>query len=69
MAGLTCAETLRQAGFEGEITIISKENELPYNRTALSKNLQIPDVSKIVLRDKKFFDDHDINVLSGTEVT
>ena len=69
VAGLTCAETLRQAGFEGEITIISKEKELPYNRTVLSKNIFGAEISRILLRDKKFFDDHDINVLSGTEVT
>ena len=38
-AGQSCAESLRQAGFEGEITIVTKENYLPYNRTVLSKNI------------------------------
>lgn len=37
-AGLSAAETLRQSGFEGDITIISSEEASPYDRTILSKN-------------------------------
>ena len=37
-AALSAAETLRQAGFEGDITILAKEKVLPYDRTILSKN-------------------------------
>jgi len=46
-AGLSAAETLRQAGFEGEITIISKEKHLPYDRTMLSKNVMGVEIDKI----------------------
>lgn len=59
-ASLSAAETLRQSGFEGEITILAKENVFPYDRTLLSKNIVASDISKIQFRDKKFFDDHDI---------
>ena len=36
-AGFSAAQTLREAGFTGKITLVSKEPELPYDRTILSK--------------------------------
>ncbi len=36
-AGFSAAQELRKAGFAGAITLISKEAELPYDRTLLSK--------------------------------
>jgi apoptosis-inducing factor 3 len=46
-AAISAAETLRQSGFEGEITILAKENVFPYDRTMLSKNVTGVDVAKI----------------------
>src|SRR5882672_5505207 len=37
LAGATAAATLRDEGFEGEITLIGAETQLPYNRPPLSK--------------------------------
>ncbi len=39
LAGLRACETLRQEGFEGEITLIGAEREIPYDRPPLSKKL------------------------------
>lgn len=39
IAGLTAAETLRDAGFDGELTIVGGEHDRPYSRPALSKAL------------------------------
>lgn len=39
LAGLRTAEDLRRRGYTDEITVISDENELPYNRPPLSKEL------------------------------
>ncbi|MBM0236192.1 FAD-dependent oxidoreductase [Micromonospora sp. ATA32] len=39
IAGLTAAETLREAGFDGELTIVGDETHAAYSRPALSKAL------------------------------
>ncbi|MEU1213403.1 FAD-dependent oxidoreductase [Streptomyces sp. NPDC005790] len=39
IAGLTAADTLRQAGFDGELTIVGNETHPAYSRPALSKAL------------------------------
>lgn len=36
-ASVTCAETLRQEGFQGDITIVTKDKYIPYDRIKLSK--------------------------------
>lgn len=37
IAGLTAADTLRGAGFDGELTVVGAERHHPYSRPALSK--------------------------------
>ncbi|MGF9663876.1 FAD-dependent oxidoreductase [Arthrobacter crystallopoietes] len=37
IAGLTAADSLRAAGFDGELTIVGDEHHAPYSRPALSK--------------------------------
>ncbi|MFJ2565505.1 NAD(P)/FAD-dependent oxidoreductase [Streptomyces sp. NPDC088770] len=39
IAGLTAADTLREAGFDGELTIVGDERHPAYSRPALSKSL------------------------------
>lgn len=66
-AGLSAAETLRQANYTGEILIISKDSELPYDRTVLSK--WVPDsVKKIHLRSEDFLKEYDIDVKTNLGV-
>jgi len=38
-AALSAAETLRRSGYKGYIYLVTREAELPYDRTMLSKNL------------------------------
>lgn len=67
-AGLSAAETLRQAGFTGEVALISDETSLPYDRTMLTK--WVPDkVDNLYLRGKEFFDEYGIDVMLNTKVT
>ena len=38
-AGLTTAEALRRAGYDGKLTMIGAEKHLPYDRPPLSKQI------------------------------
>jgi nitrite reductase/ring-hydroxylating ferredoxin subunit/thioredoxin reductase len=66
-AGLSAAETLRQANYTGEILIISKDSTLPYDRTVLSK-WEPEDVSKIHLRSEEFLKEYDIDIKTKTSI-
>ncbi|MGH2929052.1 MAG: FAD-dependent oxidoreductase, partial [Solirubrobacteraceae bacterium] len=37
LAGVHAVEALREAGFDGEVTLIDGQRELPYDRPPLSK--------------------------------
>lgn len=53
-AGSSCAETLRQEGFEGRVLIISSDKNLPYDRTKVSKQLDVK-IENIQLRKQEFY--------------
>jgi len=67
-AGATCAETLRKEGFTGRIVMINRENHYAYDRPKLSKNMAIP-LDKITLRSAEFYENFDIEILNGVQVT
>ena len=56
-------QALREQGFKGEITMISKEPYLPIDRTKLSKAL-IADKSKVEWRSQEWFDTASIATIS-----
>jgi apoptosis-inducing factor 3 len=63
-AGTHAAETLRVAGYQGRIVMITRDSKLPYDRTTLSKNYFIGKLSKeeILLRSPEFYKQHNIEV-------
>ena len=66
-AGWTAAETLRREGFTGRITVVTDEEDLPYDRTDLSKAyLKADDPEDPWRRDAAFCEEHDITVVRGT---
>ena len=67
-AGFTCASTLRENGFEGKITVISKESLLPYYRVKLSKQPSM-DPSKITLRPLDYYQKNSINMELNASVS
>jgi 3-phenylpropionate/trans-cinnamate dioxygenase ferredoxin reductase subunit len=66
-AGFQAASSLRQGGFEGEVTLVGEEPELPYQRPPLSKAFLKGegDPSEVHLRPETFFASKDITLVSG----
>ncbi|KAM6911562.1 apoptosis-inducing factor 3-like [Lycodopsis pacificus] len=60
-ASLICAETLRQENFGGRIIMVTRDDLLPYDKTRLSKVMNVENDS-ILLRRMEFFHQHDIEV-------
>jgi len=68
-AALSAAQTLRQAGFEGEIVMLTKDNEIPFDRTGLSKGtMGVSDINKMALKDKSWYTEYDVNLLLESTV-
>uniref|UniRef100_A0A3Q2R167 Apoptosis inducing factor mitochondria associated 5 n=1 Tax=Fundulus heteroclitus TaxID=8078 RepID=A0A3Q2R167_FUNHE len=60
-ASLICAETLRQENFGGRIIMASRDDLLPYDKTRLSKVMNVLS-DTIVLRRMEFFHQYGIEV-------
>ena len=63
-AGGSAAAALRQGGWEGRITIVGDEPELPYQRPPLSKGwLKGEETAEsLALRSAKFYGENEIEV-------
>lgn len=66
-ASVTCAETLRQEGYDGRIVMACKEKVLPYDRPKGSK-VMTSSHAKIALRSAEFYEKNGIQLLLGREV-
>ena len=64
------AASLRQEGFEGEITIIGDEAQAPYQRPPLSKAYLSGEVGldRVLVRPENFYADKGINLQTGVRV-
>ncbi|CAJ1063748.1 apoptosis-inducing factor 3 [Xyrichtys novacula] len=60
-ASLICAEVLRQENFGGRIIVATRDELLPYDKTRLSKVMNVESDS-ILLRRMEFFHKYDIEV-------
>ena len=71
LAGAKAAEALREAGFDGRLTLIGDEHELPYERPPLSKGyLQGKEErGKIFVHPAGWYADQNIDLLLGVAVT
>ena len=72
--GLTtarAAESLREAGFDGEVVVLAEERRLPYERPPLSKGyLNGTDPASVVYpHDAAWYRDHDVDVRRGVRAT
>jgi 3-phenylpropionate/trans-cinnamate dioxygenase ferredoxin reductase subunit len=62
--------SLRQGGFDGQIIMIGEEPYLPYQRPPLSKKYLAGELEldRLLLRQQKFYDEHDVDVRVSTRV-
>jgi 3-phenylpropionate/trans-cinnamate dioxygenase ferredoxin reductase subunit len=69
-SGMQIADTLREEGFEGEITMIGDESALPYQRPPLSKAFLYgeADEESLQFRNQKFYQDNRIDLILGDAV-
>jgi NADPH-dependent 2,4-dienoyl-CoA reductase/sulfur reductase-like enzyme len=71
VAGVRSAESLRQLGFEGRITMVGDEERDPYDRPPLSKEVLRGDIDfgELVLRDAAGMAELDVELRVGTAAT
>ena len=70
LAGAKAAETLRETGFDGELTIVGDESERPYERPPLSKEyLRGEAATKPHVHPKGFYARNGIELLTAMPVT
>jgi len=68
-AGVQAAASLREEGFDGTITLISDERELPYHKPPLSKTFVKEEAAQPQpLRGEAFYTGHDITLAFGHKV-
>ena len=71
VAGARAAEGLRDAGFDGRIVLIGEENDRPYERPPLSKELLLgkKDREKVFVHSEDWYADNGVDLRLGTRVT
>ena len=71
LAGGTAAQTLREEGFTGRITLIGDESHRPYERPPLSKGYLLGDTDreKVFVHQENWYADNDIDLRLGTAAT
>lgn len=69
-AGAQAALSLRQEGFEGSITIVGEEAELPYERPPLSKDYLAGErtADRLLLRPPAFWAERQVQILTDTRI-
>jgi 3-phenylpropionate/trans-cinnamate dioxygenase ferredoxin reductase subunit len=70
MASGNCARHLREQGADGEILLVGREPDPPYNRPPLSKQYVRGEESKndILFRPASWYEDNDVDVMTMTSV-
>jgi 3-phenylpropionate/trans-cinnamate dioxygenase ferredoxin reductase component len=71
LAGASAVEELRGQGYDGDLVLLGAEPYLPYHRPPLSKDVLLgdkePDATDV--HDQGWYDEHSVDVRTGTAVT
>ena len=71
LAGAKAAQELREHGFDGRVVLIGTEPERPYERPPLTKDYLRGESEreKVYVHGADFYEQHDIELMTGTTVT
>ena len=71
LAGARAAQTLREEGFGGPVTLIGEEDETPYERPPLSKDYLMGKHGreKLYVQPREWYGENDVDLRLGTRVT
>jgi 3-phenylpropionate/trans-cinnamate dioxygenase ferredoxin reductase subunit len=71
LASATCAHSLREGGAEGEILLVGREPDPPYNRPECSKGYLRGEETREepLVHPKEFWSEHNVELLTRTSVT
>ncbi|MBY7144392.1 oxidoreductase [Virgibacillus sp. NKC19-3] len=71
IAGVHAAENLRNEGYQDRIVLMDRDSQLPYDRPPLSKEWMKGEIdhARILLRDPAIYEELDIDLKLGVEVT
>ncbi|MGN6795236.1 MAG: NAD(P)/FAD-dependent oxidoreductase [Streptosporangiaceae bacterium] len=71
LAGARAAETLREEGFDGPVTLIGAEDETPYERPPLSKDYLMGKHGrdKLYVQPREWYGEHHVDLRLATLVT
>ena len=65
-----CVLTLKRNDFKNQITLISEEKHIPYQRPPLSKEYLSDEVTleRVYMKSKEFYDQNNVEIISSTKV-
>ncbi len=71
LAGAKAAQTLREEGFDGPITLLGEESERPYERPPLSKGYLLgkDDRETVYVHPREWYAEHDVDLRLDTTAT
>lgn len=62
-AVISCAETLRQMEYTGEIVVVSQGDEIPIDKPQLRRSIKYVDYDKVEIRDQRYLRDFEVNFI------
>ena len=70
-AGAEATDTLRRAGYDGRLILVSDEPQLPYQRPPLSKKFLAGELEfdRLLFRHRSFYDEHKVELKLGVRAT
>src|SRR3984957_5470798 len=69
VASAAALAELRKEGFDGDLTLISAEDAVPYERPPLSKDFLLGRSGSVPVKDPDWYEQHSVELLLGLRAT